>query len=299
MSDRRLQVFYEVARQLSFTKAADTLEMTQPAVTFQIRQLEEEFKARFFDRSHNRIDLTDAGRRAFQYAERIFEIYQEMQNSLQNVTGKITGTLRIGAGSACSQYMLVKLLTEYQQKFPEVNIQVLVRHAQNVVSMVENSDVDIGIIEDFVGTKQLKSQPYANERWQLVACPTHPLANATNITPEKLRAQAWILSEDGGSNSDVMNHFLKHLGLAEHDLNVIMQISSLEAVKCAVQSCQALAILPTAAIEKELASGHLVTIHAGPAYVRQVKFLFKEQKYPLLIVEELLSMARRTLEVPA
>jgi DNA-binding transcriptional LysR family regulator len=96
-----------------------------------------------------------------------------------------------------------------------------------------------------------------------------------------------------------MNHFLKHLGLAEHDLNVIMQISSLEAVKCAVQSCQALAILPTAAIEKELASGHLVTIHTGPAYVRQVKFLFKEQKYPLLIVEELLSMARRTLEVPA
>jgi len=71
MSDRRLQVFFTVARLLSFTKAADVLEMTQPAVTFQIRQLEEQFKARLFDRSHNRIDLTDAGKRAYQFAGRI------------------------------------------------------------------------------------------------------------------------------------------------------------------------------------------------------------------------------------
>ncbi len=292
MSDRRLQVFYEVARQLSFTKAAEILDMTQPAVTFQIRQLEERYKARFFDRSHNRIDLTDAGRRVLQYTERIFEIYQEMENSLQNVTGKVAGTLRIGAGAACAQYLLMKLLAGYQKRFPQVTIQVIVRQAQRIVSMVENSDVDIGIVEDFVSSKQLKSECYTRERWQLVVGATHPLVRAGKISPELLKLQSWILSEEGASNSQVISHFLETLGLAAHELKVVMEISSLESVKCAVQSCEALAILPGAAIEKELNSGALVALHTGAPYEREVKFLYKEQKYPLLIVEELLALAR-------
>lgn len=293
MSDRRLQVFYEVARHLSFTKAAEILDMTQPAVTFQIRQLEEQYKARFFDRSHNRIDLTDAGRRAFQYTERIFEIYQEMENSLQNVTGNVTGTLRIGAGAACAQYLVIKLLAEYQHRFPQVNIQLAVRSAQRIVTMVENSDVDIGIVEDFVSTKQLKSEPYANEIWHLVAGPNHPLAHAGQVSADVLKTQAWILAEEGASSSETIANFIKALGLSENELKIIMEISSLEAVKSAVQSCQALTILPSAAIEKELENGNLVIIHTAAPYIREVKFLYKEQKYPLLIVEELLQLARQ------
>ncbi|MFI4955870.1 MAG: LysR family transcriptional regulator [Gammaproteobacteria bacterium] len=293
MSDRRLQVFYEVARHLSFTKAAEILEMTQPAVTFQIRQLEEQYKARFFDRSHNRIDLTDAGRRAFQYTERIFEIYQEMENSLQNVTGNITGVLRIGAGAACAQYHVVKLLTEYQHRFPQVNIQLSVRSAARIVAMVENSDVDLGIVEDFVSTKQLKSEPYANEIWHLVAGPSHPLAKSGRVSPDVLKSQSWILTEEGASTSETIDNFLKTLGIEGSQLKVIMEISSLEAVKTAVQSCQALTILPSAAIEKELASGSLVVIQTDMPYIREIRFLYKEQKFPLLIVEEFLELARQ------
>lgn len=294
MTDRRLQVFYEVARNLSFTKAAEVLDMTQPAVTFQIRQLEEQYKARFFDRSHNRIDLTDAGRRAFQFTERIFEIYQEMENSLQNVTGNVTGTLRIGAGAACAQYLVIKLLAEYQKKFPQVHIQLAVRSAQRIVTMVENSDVDIGIVEDFVSTKQLKSEPYANEIWHLVASPSHPLAKqGGQITATQLKTQSWILTEESASSSETISDFLKTLGLTESELKVIMQISSLEAVKSAVQSCEALTILPNAAIEHELTSGTLTTLRTSTPYIREIKFLYKEQKYPLLIVEELLQLARQ------
>jgi DNA-binding transcriptional LysR family regulator len=300
MSDRRLQVFYEVARHLSFTKAAEILEMTQPAVTFQIRQLEEQYKARFFDRSHNRIDLTDAGRRAFQYTERIFEIYQEMENSLQNVTGNVTGVLRIGAGAACAQYHVIKLITEYQHRFPQVNIQLSVRSAPRVVAMVENSDVDIGIIEDLVSTKQLKTEPYANEIWHLVASSSHPLAKSGRVSPDLLKSQSWILTEEGASSSETVRNFLKTLGIEEGTLKVIMEISGLEAVKSAVQSCQALTILPSAAIEKELANGALSVIQTDMPYIREVKFVYKEQKYPLLIVEEFLQLSRQfgTIKTP-
>jgi len=95
MSDRRLQVFHAVARLLSFTKAAEVLHMTQPAVTFQIRQLEEQFDTRLFDRAHNRVSLTEAGHVAFEYAETIFEKYSELENAIREITGNISGSLTL------------------------------------------------------------------------------------------------------------------------------------------------------------------------------------------------------------
>ncbi len=99
MSDRRLQVFYTVARLLSFTKAAEELHMTQPAVTFQVRQLEEQFNTRLFDRTHNRISLTEAGKKVYECGERIFEIYAEMDNAVRQLTGDISGVLILGAST--------------------------------------------------------------------------------------------------------------------------------------------------------------------------------------------------------
>ncbi|MDH3859665.1 MAG: LysR family transcriptional regulator, partial [Gammaproteobacteria bacterium] len=89
MSDRRLKVFHTVARLLSFTKAAEALHMTQPAVTFQVRQLEEYFNTRLFDRTHNKVNLTPAGERVSEFAERIFDLYSEMENSVRDLTGEI------------------------------------------------------------------------------------------------------------------------------------------------------------------------------------------------------------------
>ncbi|MCP4042583.1 MAG: LysR family transcriptional regulator, partial [Gammaproteobacteria bacterium] len=110
MADRRLQVFHTVARLLSFTKAADALHMTQPAVTFQVRQLEEYFNTRLFDRTHNRISLTEAGERVYRYAGQIFQLYEEMESSVKNLTGDISGVLMLGASMSVAEYMLPSLL---------------------------------------------------------------------------------------------------------------------------------------------------------------------------------------------
>lgn len=292
MSDRRLQVFFTVARLLSFTKAADVLQMTQPAVTFQIRQLEEQFKARLFDRSHNRIDLTDAGKRAYQFAERIFELYDEMENSVKDVTGNVTGTLRIGAGAAAAQYILMPLLAEFQKLYPSVYIQLSVRAASRIVSMIENSDVDIGVIEDVAGSKHLTSQLYGTEAWILVASPRHPLANQTQVSADILQKQRWILMEEGGSNREIISMYLKAHDLEINDLNVAMEISSLEAIKGAVEAGNAIAVLPASSVEKELRLGDLVTLKGVQPFLKEVKFLYKEQKYPLLIVDAFLKLAK-------
>jgi DNA-binding transcriptional LysR family regulator len=291
MSDRRLQVFYTVAKLLSFTKAADVLQMTQPAVTFQIRQLEEQFKARLFDRSHNRIDLTDAGKRAYQFAERIFELYDEMENSVKDVTGNVTGTLRIGAGSAAAQYVLMPLISEFQKRFPAVHIQLTVRGASRIASMVENSDVDVALIEDVTSSKHLTALPYGTESWQVIAGPMHPLTREASVNSELLKKQRWILMEEGASNREIVALYLRSLNIEISDLDVAMEISSLESIKAAVETTPSISILPTAAIEKELRLGDLVAIKGVRPFVKDLKFLFKEQKYPLLIVDSLLNLA--------
>lgn len=292
MSDRRLQVFFTVARLLSFTKAAEVLDMTQPAVTFQVRQLEEQFQTRLFDRSHNRIDLTAAGKRAYHYAERIFELYDEMENSVKDSTGKISGTLRIGVGAAAAQYVVMPVISEFQKRFPEVSIQMSVRGATHITSMIENSDVDVGIIEDIFHSKHLTAQAYGSETWQLIAAPDHALMNHTQVTAEELKAQRWILLNECPAHREIVAEYLKTLGLELSDLDIAMEISNLEAIKGLVENSQCIAILPTAAIAKELRLGDLVAIKGTAPFVKPLKFLYKEQRYPLVIVDALLNLAK-------
>src|SRR5512134_282977 len=116
MADRRLQVFHAVAKHLSFTKAAEAVFMTQPAVTFQVRQLEEQFNTRLFDRAQGRISLTPAGQVAFEYAEKILAMSAEMEARLREMSGQAAGPLMIGASTTIAEYLLPRILGEFKAR---------------------------------------------------------------------------------------------------------------------------------------------------------------------------------------
>src|SRR5260370_29670756 len=120
MADRRLRVFHAVAKHLSFTKAADALFMTQPAVTFQVKQLEEQFNARLFDRAHGRIVLTAAGAIALEYAERMLALSAELDTRMREMSGQLAGPLLIGASMTIGEYVLPQLIGEFKARFPAV-----------------------------------------------------------------------------------------------------------------------------------------------------------------------------------
>ena len=136
MADRRLQVFYTVAKQLSFTKAAEQLFMTQPAVTFQVKQLEEHFNARLFERSHGRIALTAAGELVLGYAERILELSEEMETRVRDLTGAVSGELLLGASTTIAEYMLPQILGEFKTAHPEVQAHMMVGNSEMIVNRV-------------------------------------------------------------------------------------------------------------------------------------------------------------------
>jgi len=155
MSDRRLQVFHTVAGVLSFTKAAELLNMTQPAVTHQIRQLEADFDTRLFDRENNRISLTQAGEQVLEYANQIIALYGEMHESVKSLTGDTSGLVTLGASTTIAEYMLPGLLGDFLDKFPNVQVRLRVANTDSIVGMVGDNSIDLGIVEGVVNNQYL------------------------------------------------------------------------------------------------------------------------------------------------
>jgi DNA-binding transcriptional LysR family regulator len=292
MADRRLQVFHTVARLLSFTKAAESLHMTQPAVTFQVRQLEEYFNTRLFDRTHNRISLTDAGRRVFEYADRILSLYTEMENAAREVTGDVRGVLMLGASTTIAEYMLPALLGEFKARYPEVTIRLQVGNTDAIVTMVENNTIDLGVVEAPVHNKNLAVETCRMDQMVLLVPPRHPLAGEKSVPISRLLDYPFISREEGSGSREVIMEHLHHCGHDPHALQIVMELGSPEAIKGAVEADMGISVLSCATVAKELKLGTLVALHMDPPIERPFSFVHQRQKFRVRAIEKLLEFAR-------
>ena len=292
MADRRLQVFYTVARLLSFTKAAETLHMTQPAVTFQVRQLEDHFNTRLFDRTHNRVALTEAGRKAYEYAEEIFTLYAEMENTVKELTGDVSGALTLGASTTIAEYMLPALLRGFTMEFPDINLKLKVSNTEGIVSMVENSMIDLGVVEGPVANKNLLVEVCRVDQLVVVVPPDHPMAGKESITMEEVIDHPFVCREEGSGTRDVILEHMSGLGLDRNSLNISLELGSPESIKGAVEAGMGISIVSIATLEKELALDKLVAIKLDPPLERSFSFVRQRQKFRLRAMEKLLDYAR-------
>src|ERR671937_61337 len=183
---RRLQVFHAVAKHLSFTKAAEALFMTQPAVTFQIKQLEEQFNTRLFDRSQGRIALTAAGAFALEYAERILALSAELDTRMKEASGQLAGPLLLGASMTIGEYVLPQLIGKFKARYPAVAPTLFVGNSEAVQDRVAERTLDLGFIEGDSHLASLASEVCCEDELQVVCAPTHPLAKETFTLPSAL-----------------------------------------------------------------------------------------------------------------
>ncbi len=292
MADRRLQVFYTVAKLLSFTKAAETLHMTQPAVTFQVRQLEEHFNTRLFDRTHNRVALTEAGRKAYEYAEDIFERYAEMENSIKELTGDVSGILTLGASTTIAEYMLPNLLSGFTKQYPDIQLRLKVSNTEGIVSMIENSMIDLGIVEGPVTNKNLLVERCREDHLVGIVPVEHELSDRTSITMEELMHYPFICREEGSGTRDVILDYMGKQGLDKNNLNISLELGSPESIKGAVEAGMGVSIVSNVTIEKELQLSSLRKVDLEPALERPFSFVRQRQKFRLHAMEQLLEYAR-------
>ncbi len=293
MSDRRLKVFHTVARLLSFTKAAESLHMTQPAVTFQVRQLEEYFNTRLFDRTHNKVNLTPAGERVAEFAERIFDLYAEMENSVRDLTGEISGALTIGASTTIAEYMLPALLGEFKNRYPDINLRLKVSNSEGIVSMVEHNVIDLGVVESPVSNKNLIVEVCHDDQLVVVAEPGHELVRrGGKVKAAEIVKYPFISREEGSGTRDVIMHYLLQEKINPGDMNLSLELGSPEAIKGAVEAGMGITIISRSIIDKELKLNRLAELQLDPPLSRPFSFVRQRQKFRVTVMEELLEFAQ-------
>ena len=295
MADRRLQVFYAVAKHLSFTKAAEALFMTQPAVTFQIKQLEEQYNTRLFERGHGRISLTPAGELVQEYAERILGLSGELETRIAEMTGQMRGLLLVGASTTIAEFMLPRVLGEFNSLYPQVRARLMVANSETIESRIAEHTLDIGLIEAQAKSPGLQAEACCDDELQVICAPDYPLAEFASVSPKMLLEYEFISREPGSGTREVTDAYFRDAGVAPEKLKTQMELGSPEALKGVVGTGLGFAIVSRASIGKELQLGSLVAIPLDPPLTRHLSLVCPKEKFRSRVINTFIEFARRRL----
>jgi DNA-binding transcriptional LysR family regulator len=295
MADRRLQVFHAVAKHLSFTRAAETLFMTQPAVTFQIKQLEEHLGTRLFDRAQGRISLTPAGQLALEYAERILTLSAELDTRLKELGGQAGGPLAIGASMTVGEYVLPQLIGQFKAQFPAVMPTLYVGNSEAVQERVAERTLDLGFIEGDSHLPTLQSDVCCEDELQVVCAASHPLAREEALRPMALTQHAYISREAGSGTREVIDRYLTKAGVPPEQMNRVVELGSPEAVKGLVATGMGFTIMSHVIVAKELQLGLLVEVPLMPRLIRNFSVVYPKERFHSRLVGGFLAFAKERL----
>ncbi len=288
MADRRLQVFHTVAKQLSFTKAAESLFMTQPAVTFQVKQLEEHFNTRLFERSHGKITLTPAGHLALDYAERILNMSAEMEARISELTGQVSGPLLIGASTTIAEYMLPRLLGEFKQRHPETQARLTVANSETIENRVAEHTLDMGLIEATSHHPNLVTRVCCEDELVMICAPFSDMSKLDMVTPKQMASHPYISRESGSGTRECIDDYFKFSGVNLDELNLVMELGSREAIKGAVAAGLGVAVVSSTTVAKEVRLGELTAIPLDPPLRRQLSLVYPQEKFRSKLLQSFL-----------
>ncbi len=279
MADRRLQVFHTVARQLSFTKAAELLCMTQPAVTFQVKQLEEHFSARLFERHHGKIALTPAGELVLDYAERILGLSAELDKRVSELTGAVSGPLLLGCSMTIAEFILPRVLGEFKARNPQVQTHMTVANSETIENRVADHTLDLGLIESPSHLPGLYTEECCDDELVLICAPRYRFARSQSVTAAQIAGEPYISRESGSGTRQFADNYFRESGVAPEDLNIVMELGSPEAIKGVVETGIGVAIMSSATVAKELKLGSLVAVPLAPRLIRTMSIVYPREKF--------------------
>jgi DNA-binding transcriptional LysR family regulator len=259
----QLRIFYCAARERSLTKAAEALFVTQPAVTMQIKALEQYLEVPLFRKRGKFLELTDEGNTLFKYAERIFAIVDEMEHVLKGFAELTHGSLTIGTTRSFARHLMPGLLSRYQEKFPGIKISLEVGSSSEIAEGVMAFKYDLGVIAKLPLSKKLKAIPYAMEEFCLVVSPDHRFAKRAVISCQELQNEPIIIREPGSGSRHTLLTFLSSHGVKP---SVLVEAGSVEFIKEYVMQGRGISLLYKPEIQWEAKMGLLkpLEIAEGP-----------------------------------
>lgn len=256
----QLRILTAIASEGSFKRAADSLYVSQPAVSLQVQNLERQLNVPLFDRGGRRAQLTEAGHLLLHYGEKVLSLCQETCRAIEDLQNLQGGTLIVGASQTTGTYLLPRMIGMFRQKYPDVSVQLQVHSTRRTSWSVANGQVDLAIIGGEVPTElqeTLQIVPYAEDEFALVLPVFHPLAKAETIQKEDLYKLSFIALDSQSTIRKVIDKVITRFDIDPKRLKIEMELNSIEAIKNAVQSGLGAAFVSISAIEKELQMGVL------------------------------------------
>ncbi|MFC4559527.1 LysR family transcriptional regulator [Virgibacillus kekensis] len=271
--DHQLHVFATVAEKKNFSRAAEELHMTQPAVSQYIRSLEESTGTRLLERTNKYVRLNKAGEIVYHHAKEILGLYTSMQNLIDDLTHKASGSLSIGASYTFGEYVLPRIIAVMQKTYPDIHPDVTIGNTAEVAELVSTHQLDIGIVEGHFKEQQLNIENLANDKMYIVAAADHPLAQNDLVRREALEKERWIVRESGSGTREAMEKMFEEYDISPTEK---MSFSSTQPIKEAVGAGLGITQLSEWAIQKEVRYGELRILPVeGFPFTRQFTFITK------------------------
>lgn len=254
---RQLKIFGAVARQLSFTKASEELHLTQPAVSMQIKQLEQETGVPLFEQVGKRIYLTEAGEELHRYSRSVSTLLAEAEQVFAEMKGLKRGRLNITVASTAN-YFVPRLWATFRMRYPDVTVSLDVTNRAGLLRALSENQTDLVIMGQPPEDVDLVAESFMPNPLVVIAPPSHPLCAAEKIPPQWLQGETFLVREPGSGTRSLMERVFAEKGLK---LATPIEMSSTEAIKQGVEAGLGLALLSVHTLEMELALQRLVVLN--------------------------------------
>jgi DNA-binding transcriptional LysR family regulator len=293
MLDFRLKVFQSVAHNLSFTKASNELFITQPAISNHIKELESEYEVKLFNRIGNKISLTPAGNILLTYTDRIVSLHNEIKFELSQLKGSTEGTLRVGASSTITQYVIPAALAKFNKRFPEIKLSLINGNTEIIEKQLLKNEIDVGIVEGKPTNADIRYSPFLNDEL-LVFTSSQNTAIPNSVSNIELLKLPLVLRERGSGTLEIIENSLQQCQISPKQLNVLLFLGSTEAIKSFIKTGNGVGIVSRFAIQQELSNNIFRPINTPELeFRRQFYFISPQGPEPVGLVKLFLNFVQK------
>ncbi|MBM7570402.1 LysR family transcriptional regulator [Aquibacillus albus] len=250
--DHSLMTFITVAEKKNFTRAAETLHLTQAAVTLAIQKLEKQYQVKLFDRTNKFVHLTRAGEILYHHGKEILFQYERVERLIDDLSNSASGEIRIGSSYTFGEYILPKLIAQFGQYYPKITPDISIRNTSRVISQLLRGQLDLAIIEGEVEHADVMIKPFAKDEMVVIVSAYHPLSTKNEVTLDDLANETWIIREGGSGTRQRIDQFFKEEGFSPIKTR---DFGSSQIIKESVEAGLGVSIVSTVIIQKEIELG--------------------------------------------
>ncbi len=286
MTIRHLKIFIEVYKEMSVTKAAEKLHLAQPSVSLAIRELEEAYRVRLFDRINRRLYVTENGKLFFDYAVHIVSSFDQMESVMTSARG--IGSIHIGSSITIASYLIPDAVRRFGQVCPECQVSVTVENSHRIIQKVLKNELDFGVVEDKSGYEQLEERPFMEDKLYFVCGSGHPLAGRETVTLEEICRYPFFMREPGSAAREITDHLMKSRQMKYH---ILWESVSNQVLLHGVEKLPGITVVSGRVLEKEQEADRIRILPFHPeAFCRQFMIVYHRQKFISRTMAELMQV---------